>query len=138
MPVNLPRISQTPLNSKLSLVPFLFGLFVLVAAVLIYGVMYFLIARDIWDSGNIDIWSKVSVAVAVVNLIFGSIYLLTTRIPLPYKDFRKLDDIEFIGAFAPSQLPKLYAEMQAEVLADFDQMIKRGYMDPDEDPFGKV
>lgn len=138
MPINLPRISQTPLNSNLSMIPFLFGLFLLVAAAVIYGGMYFLIASDIWKNGALEIWSKVSVAVAVTNSVLGILYVLTTRVPLPYRDFRKLDDIEFMKAFAPSQLQKLYEETHSDVVADFNQMVEKGYIDADEDIYGKL
>lgn len=138
MPINLPRISQTPLNSNLSMIPLLFGLLLLFAAVVIYGGMYFLIARDIWQNGNVEIWSKVSVAVAITTSVLGIIYVVTTRAPLPYRDFRKLDDIEFMKAFAPSQLQKQYAEIQSDVIADFNRMVEKGYMDPDEDIYGKL
>jgi len=138
MPINLPRISQTPLNSNLSMIPFLFGLFLLVAAVVIYGGMYFLLARDIWQNGTVEIWSKVSVAVAVTNSVLGILYVLTTRVPLPYRDFRKLDDIEFMKAHAPSQLQKVYEETHSDVIADFNLMVDKGYIDPDEDIYGKL
>lgn len=138
MPINLPRITQTPLNSNLSMIPFLFGLFLLVAAVVIYGGMYFLLARDIWQNGTVEIWSKISVAVAVTNSVLGILYVLTTRVPLPYRDFRNLDDIEFMKAHAPSQLQKLYEETHSDVIADFNQMVDKGYIDPDEDVYGKL
>jgi len=117
-PVNLPRISQTNFNYNVSIIPYFFGLFVVFAAVVVYGGMYFLIARDIWQNGSIEIWSKVSVGVALLNFTFGAIYLLTSRIPLPYRDFRKLDDVEFMREFAPSQLQKLHDEMHAGINAD--------------------
>jgi hypothetical protein len=138
MPINLPRISQTPLNSNLSMIPFLFGIFLIIAAVAIYGGMYFLIARDIWRNGNVEIWSKVSVAVAVANAVLGVIYVVTTRVPLPYRDFRKLDDMEFMKAFAPSQVEKQFAEVHADVIADFNRMVEKGYMSPDEDVYGQL
>jgi hypothetical protein len=138
IPVNLPRISQTPINSNLSLIPFLFGLFLLLTALLIYGGMYFLIARDIWQNGNLENWSKVSVAVAVTNAVLGIIYVVTTRAPLPYRDSRKLDDIEFMKAVAPSQLDKLLNEMNSDIIADFNRMVEKGYMKADEDLYGKL
>lgn len=138
MPIYLPRISQTPVNSNISMIPFLFGIFLLITAVVIYGGMYFLIARDIWQNGNVEIWSKVSVAVAVTNAVLGVIYVVTTRAPLPYRDFRKLDDIEFTKAYAPSQLQKLYEETHSDVIADFNQMVQKGYIGPNEDIYGKL
>lgn len=138
IPVNLPRISQTPLNSKLSMIPLFFGLFLIIAAVVIYSGMYFLIARDIWQNGNLGAWSKVSVAVAVTNSVLGGIYIATIRIPLPYRDYRKLDEIEFLRAFAPSQLDKLYAELHSDAIADFNRMVEKGYMDRDEEIYGKL
>lgn len=138
IPINLPRIAQTPLNSNISMIPLLFGLFVLLAAVVVYGGMYFLIARDIWQNGNVEFWSKVSVAVALVNFVFGAIYLVTSRVPLPYRDYSNLDDIEFIKAFAPSQLQKVYDKIYADENADYYQMMEKGYIDSNEDPYAKL
>lgn len=138
MPVNLPRITQTPLNSNLSIIPFLFGIFLLIAAVAIYGGMYFVIALDIWQNGNIEMWSKVSVALAGTNSVLGVLYLVTSRMPLPYRDFRKLDDVEFMKSFAPSQLQKLHADMHSDIIADFNRMVEKGYIDPGEGIYGKL
>ncbi|MDH4441092.1 MAG: hypothetical protein QE284_11970 [Rhizobium sp.] len=49
-----------------------------------------------------------------------------------------LDDIEFTKAYAPSQLQKLYAETHSNVIADFNQMVEKGYINPDEDIYGKL
>ncbi|MGO6682094.1 hypothetical protein [Rhizobium leguminosarum] len=127
-PVQLPNISYSRLYSNYFLVASVTSLILLFLYFSFYTALYITIAIDVWKSARLGIWSYIIAAASITNGTLSMSYLILTRMRMPYRDYTVFHELQGLPEIAPSQLERRRKEVHGEGVADYLNLVERGYI----------
>ncbi len=127
-PFNLPHITPAGLSSFVVINTARLFLIMMGISAVIYLLCNFWMLIDLINDPKLG-WVSIFVALYIFTTgIVAFLYVLMTRMKLPYNDYTSNHELELLGQINPDFLVERRREMFASVLAIRDDMVRRGYL----------
>ncbi|KQT04146.1 hypothetical protein ASG50_18275 [Rhizobium sp. Leaf386] len=130
-PQNIPHLTTTSPQHFVGLF-FMIGW---VVAIISYSIAFLIvstiIAIDVWNNAGLGWLSKSIATLSIVNAILCWGCMLSFRGPMPYRNWFRSQKIDVLKQIAPSQVKAKEEALYGERMADYRNLIERGYIELD-------
>lgn len=127
--VSLPHITQTKLVSRLTgAIIWLFFPLLVIGTIAFIATNLYLLFHFLWLRPNFGAWSYALLAYILACGVFSFLYMLLSRIRVPYRDFTVNHELEILQQINPEQHRIRGQQIFGRLNEYRDEMERRGYI----------
>lgn len=126
-PTNLPYINTVSVNFWISVIPAIMALAAMLIGFLGYAALLVVLLADIWTHPSVPFWSRAAVGLMSLSYTYGFLYIASTRLKLPYRNYLRLERQMTLRDYWPGQYEFEFGKEYEQEAAEYQWLLTRGY-----------